>query len=163
MTKCLNCKTDTTNPKFCSRSCSAIHSNKMYPRRKPKTMRCKTCKSELPIIRGSLNQVLKKVYCDNCNPNNIDWSAITKKDITGKRNYQTHSRIRELARQEYKRSNLPELCKICGYSIHVEICHIIAIKDFDDSTPISVINSKDNLVALCPNHHWEFDRGRIFL
>lgn len=38
-------------------------------------------------------------------------------------------------------------------------CHIKAIKLSIKSTRISEINSLDNLIALCPNCHWEFDAG----
>ena len=39
----------------------------------------------------------------------------------------------------------------------------LAVSDFDDSALISEINSKDNLIALCPNHHWEYDHGLLKL
>jgi predicted restriction endonuclease len=43
----------------------------------------------------------------------------------------------------------------------VEICHRTDVKDFPDETLISEINNINNLVALCPNHHKEFDDGHI--
>ena len=48
-----------------------------------------------------------------------------------------------------------------GYDKHYEVCHIKAVSDFSEDTPITVINHIDNLVALCPNHHWEFDNGLL--
>lgn len=51
----------------------------------------------------------------------------------------------------------------CGYDKHVEVCHIKAIRDFDLKTKIKDINSKENLVLLCPNCHWEFDNGLLTL
>ena len=66
-------------------------------------------------------------------------------------------RIRTNAQGLYRKYSLPLVCAHCGYDKHVEICHIKAIKDFDDSALISEINSKENLIALCPNCHWEFD------
>ena len=44
-------------------------------------------------------------------------------------------------------------CAICGYDKHVEIAHIKPVSDFTDSCTIAEINSIDNLIALCPNHH----------
>lgn len=44
-------------------------------------------------------------------------------------------------------------CAICGYDKHVEIAHIKPVSDFADSCTIAEINSIDNLIALCPNHH----------
>ncbi len=58
-------------------------------------------------------------------------------------------------------SNRPRVCHNCGYDKHVEICHIRAIGDFPDETPVSVVSGIENLVALCPNCHWEFDRGLL--
>lgn len=52
-------------------------------------------------------------------------------------------------------------CFICGYSYHVDIAHIKDIKDFDGSTLVSEINDLGNLVALCRNHHYEFDCGDL--
>jgi len=50
-------------------------------------------------------------------------------------------------------------CQVCGYSKHVEVCHIKPISDFDNTTLISEINHESNLYILCPNCHWEFDHG----
>ncbi len=50
-------------------------------------------------------------------------------------------------------------CTSCGYNLHVDVCHIKAIKDFNDSALISEINALSNLTFLCKNHHWELDNG----
>ena len=52
-------------------------------------------------------------------------------------------------------------CRMCGYSTHTELCHIKAIKDFNDNISLDEINHPTNLIVLCPNHHWEFDNGVI--
>lgn len=54
-------------------------------------------------------------------------------------------------------------CQNCGYDKHTEVCHIKDISTFSEDTLISVVNSPDNLVRLCPNCHWEFDHGRLEL
>jgi 5-methylcytosine-specific restriction endonuclease McrA len=79
------------------------------------------------------------------------------------RSYQVNSRIRELARLAYKRSDKPKQCVVCGYQLHYEICHVIPISDFSIDTSISVVNALSNLIALCPNHHWELDNGYLTL
>jgi len=61
----------------------------------------------------------------------------------------------------YNNSDRPLICAICGYSNKVEICHIKSVASFSKAASISEINNIDNLVALCPNHHWEFDKGLI--
>lgn len=49
----------------------------------------------------------------------------------------------------------------CGYDRHVDICHKRDIADFPDNTLLKTVNHIDNLVALCPTHHWEFDNGYL--
>jgi predicted restriction endonuclease len=67
------------------------------------------------------------------------------------------SMIQKDARRVYKLSNKPKKCICCGYNKHFEVAHIKAVSEFEDNTPISEINSENNLIALCPNHHWEYD------
>ena len=43
-------------------------------------------------------------------------------------------------------------CAICGFNKRVEIHHIIKLNDYGS-------NNEDNLVYLCPNHHWIADFG----
>ena len=57
----------------------------------------------------------------------------------------------------YQNSNKPKQCICCNYDKHYEVAHIKAVSDFNDDTLISEINDIDNLIALCPNHHWEYD------
>jgi hypothetical protein len=154
MSKCLNCKKETTNPKFCNKSCAAVYNNKLYPKRKKKIYICKICGVQIPQRRK---------FCDEHNSQIINWSAITYEKITGKRNYQKHSRIRNLARRIYLKSDKPKKCIKCGYDKHFHVCHKKGINAFSYDTPVSVINDLSNLVALCPNHHWEFDNGLLSL
>jgi 5-methylcytosine-specific restriction endonuclease McrA len=73
-----------------------------------------------------------------------------------------HAHIRSLARQYNKdMKTLP--CYNCGYSIHVEICHIIPISSFSKDTKIKVVNARTNLVQLCRNCHYEFDHDLLTL
>lgn len=46
---------------------------------------------------------------------------------------------------------------MCGYSNYFEIHHIKPIEEFKLTTKIVEVNSLNNLIALCPNHHWEAD------
>lgn len=89
----------------------------------------------------------------------------TKGDLlSSRKNYQSYrSAIRKLAEKTYKESGKPLSCSVCGYDKHIEIAHIKAVSDFDNSSTIAEINSIDNLIALCPNHHWEYDNGILKL
>jgi predicted HNH restriction endonuclease len=148
MSTCLACGKPTINPKFCCRSCATSYNNKFYKKRKKKQRYCLVCGEKVTN---------RKRYCDEHNKQFVDWSKITYSEAIGKRNYQRNSRIRTLARKDYLKSNLPKKCAICGYDKYFHVCHKKPISDHKEGTFVSEINRLDNLVALCPNHHWEFD------
>lgn len=100
-----------------------------------------------------------RTLCLDCNTRYVDWSTVTLAEVRGKRRYQKHSRLRDLARRAYVAAGRPMCCARCGYDVHVEVCHIRAMKDFPRDALVAEVNAQDNLVALCPNHHWEFDHG----
>ena len=84
--------------------------------------------------------------------------------FNNRKNWQSaRSAIRRDAEKVFNNSDKAKKCAICGYDKHVEIAHIKAVSDFEDSAIIAEINSIDNLIALCPNHHWEYDNGIINL
>ena len=67
------------------------------------------------------------------------------------------STIQKNAKKIYDLSDKPKQCVVCGYDKHYEVAHIKAVSDFDNNALITEINNVDNLIALCPNHHWEYD------
>lgn len=84
--------------------------------------------------------------------------------FSNRRNWQSaRTAIRKSAEKVFEKSNKPYKCIICGYSKHVEIAHVKAVADFEDNVKVSEINNIDNLIALCPNHHWEYDNGLLKL
>jgi hypothetical protein len=153
---CPECGKETTNPKFCSSSCAAARNNRLYPKRAKSTVTCKRCGREF-IRKGRERRI-----CSNCKRERyVDWSQRNLSDIQKAAKYQVSAALRNIARQIFRNSGRPRICQNCGYSKHVEICHIRAIHDFPDNTPVSIVSGIDNLVALCPNCHWEFDHGRL--
>lgn len=149
--QCKNCGKSTHNPRFCSKSCSAVYNNRLTPKRSLSN-KCKQCDTK--IFSG-------RSYCKSC------YNKITEKhnDLTlgdAMKRYSKHHRssafaiVRTRARQIAKKLGYNK-CAECGYSKHIEVAHIKAISSFDLSTLISAINSPENLIPLCPNCHWEFD------
>jgi predicted restriction endonuclease len=123
-------------------------------RRKP----CPVC--GINEVAYNTKQCKQCLYEDNTK----DWSKITLSELKSSGNANRGGRypyIRELSRKSYIKSGLPMRCHVCDYDLHIDICHIHDIKDFSEDTPISVINHLDNLLALCKNHHWEFDHGHL--
>lgn len=79
-----------------------------------------------------------------------------------KGHFNAYTRVRAHARQCSKIYGLYDNgCLNCGYSKHVQICHKKDIADFPKDTPLNVVNSKENLLPLCPNCHWEFDNDGL--
>ena len=115
----------------------------------------------------------KKIIVDRCSKLGVELKLKTNDDVHytlkgelfGKRkNWQSaRSAIQKDARKVFFANNSNPSCIICGYSNHIEVAHKKAVSEFDDNTPVSEINSVDNLIALCPNHHWEFDNGILTL
>lgn len=148
--QCLNCNVSTSNPKFCCRSCSASYNNKLTPKRHL-IKKCKHCNS---TTIGT-----KYTYCNHC------WkTAISPtKDMTLKE--AIYINVHKASAFGIVRSRARSLAKLlgwvqcvrCGYDKHIEIAHIHPISEFPEHTLISVINDPSNLIALCPNCHWEFD------
>jgi len=141
-----------TKGNFCSSSCAASFNNKKYPKRHNEGS-CVSCNTGISK---------RKIYCNECLPNKeIDWSNISYLEIRRRYNYQKNSLIRMLARRCYRKLGAPKRCAVCGYSKHYNVCHRKPVHSFDPGALISEINDIRNLVALCPNHHWEFDNGLL--
>lgn len=97
--------------------------------------------------------------------NKVSIGERTKGELINMRsNYQSYrSSVRRDAEKIFSDSGIPRECAVCGYSHHVEIAHLRSVSSFPDDAKISEINSIDNLLPLCPNHHWEFDNGILSL
>lgn len=153
MNNCLNCEGKTTNPKFCSRSCAATYNNRIKPKR-AKTHNCIDCGKPITAERK------------RCREHFLLWVKSKEvKDMSLKEAiYENHHRssafalVRSRARAIAKKLGL-NTCVKCGYDKHVEIAHIKPISSFSEEVLISVINSKENLMSLCPNCHWEYDHN----
>ena len=152
--KCLNCDRTTKNPKFCSRSCSSTYNNKAQPKKK---------RSGICVECGTASLSDRK-YCEQCWQKRIlDYNTATLADLAtacGSRN-SYRSSIGVHARKTAKEHGKLEKCAVCGYSKHVECCHIKAVANFPPHAIIAVINDPKNLIGLCRNHHWELEHGLL--
>jgi hypothetical protein len=149
---------------------------------------CKCCNKPIPVgEKQKVSEIRKKVFCNSsCSAtfNNLQRElkmknkiktpkkekfefilSLTKQFLIDK--HQTYNKYRAVIRKHahyvFNTHHKHQECKVCGYDTHVEVCHIKSVSSFSDDTLISEINSIDNLVGLCPNHHWEFDNNIIKL
>ncbi len=152
---CLQCKSSTTNPMFCSRSCAATFNNKKFPKRskrlilcdcgEPKTRNAQSCRLCFRVRK--LNQ----------------YGLRTKGSFSSTFARHRYQRIRQHAHTLVELLDTAKICKVCAYDKHVQLCHLKSIGSFEDSVKIAEINSVSNLVYLCPNHHWELGNGVLTL
>lgn len=146
------CGTETRNPKYCSRSCAATYNNRTYPKGgpPPKLRYCKRC--GILLDRSEYSKTNR--CCHDCRR---PFGELTLTEVRLDNAHSRHTRITANAKNTYSKSDRPKHCVKCGYDKHYEVCHIKAIKDFPDTAKMKEVNHLDNLIALCPNCHWEFD------
>lgn len=159
---CLNCSTETKNPKFCSSSCSASYNNHTKPKRTRSERFCKHCGES---VGPQLSRGARGFCCSDCKPGQLS-HTLTLGELKGSGNANRGGRypmIRNWSRKTYIRSGRPMECFHCGYDYHVDICHIRDVSDFPLTATVEEVNDLSNLVALCRNHHWEFDHGHLKL
>lgn len=177
---CLYCKniihlenkkpSEIRKKKFCNSSCFALYLNYHNPNSKKQNAKkyfCVTCGDQI---------ILGRKYCNDC--------FKTYKHLQRESKYNENSTIKDLrelyqhakssytipktiidrhANVVYDQSGQKRVCAVCGYTLHCEICHKTPSSKFPDDATLKEINDINNLVALCCNHHWEFDNGYITL
>lgn len=138
------------NQKYCSKECQHQYATTTWCRANMKTCVCGTkikhtsekCKS----CQTGHTQVQKKTLGD----------CKQMLSVKGKHSSWAMAHLRG-----YNRSWNKELlsfgCQVCGYKKHVELAHIKPVSSFEDEVLLTTINDPNNLLVLCPNHHWEFD------
>ena len=163
MKKCDCCGKETTNPRFCSKSCAAKVNNVKYPKRKI-TRKCSKegCDELVKDYRSSRCEKHHKEYMYY--HQNIAFRTIreyTERDCIKRLHpSSTFAHIRGLARSWHK-DILQQPCANCGYDKHVQLCHIKPLSTFSLDTTIGEVNSKENVIQLCPNCHWDLDHNML--
>ena len=161
--KCLHCGTLTTNPKFCSRSCSAKLTNKTPKRVLVKL--CTQCNSLVRNYRSTLCEQHYQIYLLKQKEHlvNLTLQNYTERDCIKKLHPSSKfAHVRGLCRSWNKEKILLP-CHACGYNKHVELAHIKPLRSFPPTATLGEVNSSLNVVQLCPNCHWEFDNNLIVL
>jgi hypothetical protein len=175
--------------RFCGHSCAASFNNKATPKRHPEG-NCTDCGRTISSSRQYCNECLTGYYRRRMLGNtfakkhvpslshkvsqteirrekHMEWIIsilkLTKDELKekGKHPYHYKSTITRIARELYYSSGKKQECYVCDRKEAVDVCHIKDVKDFPGFSLISEINDLDNLVALCKNHHWDFDHGQI--
>ena len=140
--------------KFCNKTCyhSWVESQKA-------SRSCPQCLEDFSSTRN-------KTFCSReCQRLHFGTDTLTKGALFESRTswQSARSAIQKMARAEYFRHNQNPSCAVCRYSHHVEVAHRNPVSKFQETALIGEINHIDNLVGLCPNHHWEYDNGKLDL
>jgi len=172
-TKCSQCTIDivirksvatksTTKRFFCSHSCAGSYNGHAFPKKSKYKKERPICKTDKCTGRA---EHLGVVYCRSCitiGRHLRGGLAITEQTIehASKRGgANRYDSIRANARTQYREQLTNPCCERCGYNKHVEVCHKQPISSFSKDTLISEVNKRKNISLLCPNCHWEFDKG----
>lgn len=145
MNNCQTCNKKTSNPKFCSRSCSAIFNNKKYPKRSPQLKPCNLCGQ--PCTNNRNKYCSKKCV--------IQHQRMLKDQIIHDHGFGDGHYHNRTIRQYLIRNN-GNYCMICGLnaddwngkSITLIVDHIDGKSDN---------NHLDNLRIVCPNCDSQLD------
>src|SRR2546428_438122 len=145
---------DVREKQFCNHSCaSRFFQNKMNtgPRRQ-----CTLCLKPLATKyrqSGPLKQI-----CFSCHPKEFARTGNkTKAEVTP--NTISYNARHVFSKLGVYSCQAPE----CAYTLHIEVCHRQAIYTFPKTALLKEINRPENLIGLCPNHHWEFDHKLLTL
>lgn len=160
-TKCAYChcpmiihKSEEKKNNFCSQSHAAKFNNSHRPKRKL-VKRC-SCGNLIVSNRKFCKICIKK---GKHLRSGVHVSERTIEEVIKNKGPNRYGLIRHHARKITQ--NRKQICQKCGYSLHVDTCHIKEIKDFPLNTKISVVNHIDNLILLCKNCHWEMDHNYL--
>ena len=138
---CLSCEVETSNPKFCSSSCSATYNNKL---RKSKT--CLNCEEAIPKINK---------YCNNTCQHEYERKLKVKDLLEGK----FIGKVLKAHTGSWAKTYLLGLfnyqCSSCGIGEEWNGSKLILELDHIDGKAYN--NTIENLRILCPNCHSQTD------
>lgn len=150
----------------CSVSCRNKHIASLRPKKlkAPKKERRPRayCSCGAPL-RG-----YKTKSCKTCHM--AAWKSsdkAAKKELGGLRETErvlrrhAYQAVRNHAKRMMRVAGCKKACAQCGWARGIQVCHIKPISSFPDSATVGEINVLDNLVYLCPNHHWDLDHGHL--
>lgn len=138
MNRCIECNAETTNPKFCGRSCSVTFHNRGRNRHGTEIGDCVHCGKKL-------NRSAKK-YCSRDCMHEHRWQE--QKLLIERGEADCSERLYK----KYLIEVRGECCEVCGWAevhsttgkVPIEMHHV----DGDSNN-----NLLENLQLLCPNHH----------
>ena len=187
MNQCKECSKDTKT-KFCSRSCSAKHNNRLFPKR-TKESSCKSCSTPIsssrafcsPTCRQSSKPLATKqelktcIMCRELFPRTKDFFYVENSGKVGSYCRPCSAKERTIRIQKTKQKCVDYkggCCQACGFSKHnsaLEFHHLDpSQKDFGigskTSKPFESLKAElDKCALLCSNCHRMVHAGALSL
>jgi len=147
---------------FCSLNCNAVYNNTGRIKKGPVKRMCSQCNKIFIVTRNDAGYFSKNKRCPICMNSSVIPTRTKKQMFEISSSWQSaRTTIRGHASKIYAQSNKPKCCIVCGYFKHYEISHLKSVSDFSDDSLIAEINDINNLIALCPTHHWEYDNNAL--
>lgn len=151
---------------FCNSSCAATSNNKLRSKKSNIDWKTKHNGYNICPICGK-EKFYKSKLCSSCNSK--EKRTIKNRTlgsfIDGHKYLTTKcGDIRKDARRTIEESKRERVCEYCHnheFDEILEVHHLKGILEFDKNATIGEINSEDNLVWLCPNHHKMLEMGLI--
>jgi hypothetical protein len=138
---------------FCGRSCSAKHNNARRGKRKA----CESCGVVLSNKASS--------HCAKCRKLGalleVQRRTLAESTFDNGNARVKYAYVRKWARYTLERLGRDRKCQECGFDVVLDVCHLRPITSFPETTLLAEVNSPDNLIYLCPNHHAMLDRGLL--
>ncbi len=145
---------------FTGKAGNRVNSNAKYSR-ETKNKNCAICNR---YFKPSRNHVrCCSIACANTMTGQrkmVDWNTRTLEDSINHSTPRTrYVHVRKHARKIMDADPRKKQCEMCGFDAVIEVCHIKGIAEFTLDTTLGEINSPQNLMYLCPNHHAMMDKG----
>lgn len=140
---CIQCKKETTNPKFCGRSCAVTFNNKIAPKRKRSgPINCIECNNELPITA--------KKYCSRNCQTKYRVRPFIKAWLNNEISGLTTTGTLATPLKKYLISERGNKCELCGWNKKNPITNKVPIvADHIDGNWQN--NRPENIRLICPN------------
>lgn len=139
---CLYCSSNTSNPKFCSKSCAAKYNNHANPKRKKRTVYCLNCNEPLDRTQN--------IYCSiNCHQEDRQNQLISAWLENREDGLSTNGTARNYVKR-WLRNTRGDKCELCGWSeVNPKTGTVPVVADHIDGDYRN--NRPENLRLICPN------------
>jgi predicted restriction endonuclease len=123
----------------------------------------KRCRKRVNLCKCGTRKWYDSIYCAKCYREQKKSNLTLEESLYyGSKRATIYCAVRQRARTVAKQLGWSS-CYICGYGPNIQIAHIKPINTFPLSAPINLISDVTNIVPLCPNCHFEYDRGLLKL